>query len=112
MFIPLATIYAAAEIIAPYTCNLSNNPEKIKAALLHSLLQSGIEKNPQRRAELAAQHVLIAALRHLQTNDYLPDELQVDCATLQITRVQECAINNTPAFVALVDSLADLAGVG
>ena len=117
-FVPLRSIYAACEIIAPYTCNLNNTPEKLRAAMLWHVLNAPPVKE-RRRAALPAEsivrdallHLIVRdALIHLQSHDHLPVSLPVSLERLHLTAVGAAPVNNVAALLAAISDLPELAG--
>ena len=108
-FVPLRSIYAACEIIAPYTCNLNNTPEKLRAAMLWHVLNAPSVKD-RRRAALPAESIVRDALIHLQSHDHLPVNLPVSLERLHLTAVAAAPINNVEALLSAIADLPELAG--
>ena len=108
-FVPLRSIYAACEIIAPYTCNLNNTPEKLRAAMLWHVLNAPSVKE-RRRAALPAESIVRDALIHLQSHDHLPVNLPVSLERLHLTAVGAAPVNNVEALLTAIADLPDLAG--
>ena len=108
-FVPLRSIYAACEIIAPYTCNLNNTPEKLRAAMLWHVLNAPPVKE-RRRAALAAESIVRTALIHLQTAEYLPAFLPVGLAHLTLTVSASAPVTHRDAILQAIADLPDLAG--
>ena len=108
-FVPLRSIYAACEIIAPYTCNLNNTPEKLRAAMLWHVLNAPSVKE-RRRAALPAESIVRDALIHLQSHDHLPVSLPVSLERLHLTAVAAAPVNNVEALLSAIADLPDLAG--
>ena len=101
MFIPLATIYAQAEILAPYTADVSNAPEKLKDALVywHVAQYSTPSVAAPTSAECIALHIVGSALAYLQEHDGLPSELPLDLGTLRIMRAQDIPVADVTRLV-------------
>lgn len=101
MFIPLTKLYAQAELLAPYTVDVPNAPEKLKDALVYWMTSqyTGPTISAPGAAECVALHLVGSALAYLQEHDGLPSELPLDLGTLRVMRAQDIPVADVTRLV-------------